>query len=180
MIAALLASTTFAAPDPVVAELDEDFVRAVNARWRGLGMGYDNGLWGNVFAQGIKADVPFGPKVGQFAGLRLRGLMLHSGAGETYEPAFMGGAEIFGRGPVLAGIVRVYGGGGLWYGAEVTVEDGTTGLAGGGHFGIEALAWERGSFSFEVGGQSGIDGGGPGMGASVMAGTTVYLGALGK
>jgi hypothetical protein len=163
-----------------VAELDEDFVRATNARWRGLGLGYDNGLWGQVFAQGIKADVPFGPKVGQFFGLRLRGVMMHSGVGEGYDPVFMGGAELFGRGPVLAGIVRVYGGGGLWYGAQVVGDDGATGLAGGGHYGIEALVWDRGSFSFEVGGQSGLHGDGPGIGASVMAGTTVYLGALGK
>ena len=103
--------------------------------------------------------------------------MLH-GSADGSDMLWMGGAELFGRGPVLAGIVRVYGGGGLWYGGPM-VGEGWTGLAGGGHYGIEALVWDRQSFTFEVGGQSGLDGGGRGAGASVMAGTTVYFGALG-
>ena len=98
----------------------------------------------------------------------------------VYDQALLlGGGELFGRGPVWGGIVRVYGGGGLWYGSTV-IGGGEQhdGIAAGGHYGIEAILFERGSFTFEIGGQSGIDGGAIGSGASVMAGIMFYLGGL--
>ena len=54
-------------------------------------------------------------------------------------------------------------------------------VSGGGHYGIEALVSPRSSFTFEVGGQAPIDNAeARDGGASVMAGLTVYLGALGS
>jgi hypothetical protein len=184
-----------AAADPVAPLFDQDFVEKVNRNWRGLGIGYDNGLWGSSaagssFAQGIKVDIPFGPRVGQFVGVRVRGLVAHGepwsapGFEQTphWEPLYVAGAELFGRGPVWCGIVRASGGGGAYYGSTRWVGDypaDYTGLAVGGHFGVEAILWPRGSFTFEVGGQTGPDGASRGSGASVMGGIMVYLGGLG-
>ena len=173
MIPMLMAwtSLTHAAPEPVVGpSADAETVAAINAKWRGLGLGYSNGLWGSSFAQGIRADVPFGPRLGQFLGIRARGLMIHDLGGGS--PFFAGGAELFGRGPVALGLMRAYGGGGVHVGAVPTDE---VSLGFGGHVGIEGLLTERTSISFEVGGQ----GGAPlYSGASVMGGLTVYLGDL--
>jgi hypothetical protein len=176
-MAAMLAASAFASPEPVVPELDREHAVRINRNWRGLGIGYDNGLWGSGFAQGVKLDVPFGPRVGQFLGVRLRGVMVHPHGGPG--PVGFGGAELFGRGPVLAGVVRVYGGGGAWYGGVLGGDEEAT-LAGGGHSGVEVLLNPRMSFSFEVGGQSPVDPGARTAGASVMAGSTVYLGGLGR
>ena len=82
MLVTLLIATALSAPDPVAPVLDQDFVERVNRNWRGLGIGYDNGLWGSsaagsAFAQGIKVDIPFGPRVGQFVGVRVRALVAH-------------------------------------------------------------------------------------------------------
>src|SRR5688572_6813525 len=117
LTAMMLVVSASAGPDPVVPEIDHDYAVRINRNWRGLGIGYDNGLWGSAFAQGVRVDVPFGPKLGQFFGARLRGIVAH-GAAEA-APAGLGGVELFGRGPVLAGVARVYGGGGAWYGAEI-------------------------------------------------------------
>lgn len=177
LVAVVLSSTasSWASPPPVAPTLDPAFVTEVNSRWRGLGLGYDNGLWGDAFGQGVRADIPFGPKLGQFVGLRLRGVMIHEVA-DGYAPSAMGGVELFGRGPVYGGVLRVYGGGGLWYGGSLADPEGASGLAGGGHYGIEALLTRSQSFTFEIGGQAGIGGDGPGAGASVMAGTNIYFG----
>jgi len=192
MLGILLVASSFAAPAPVAPILDQEFVERVNRNWRGLGIGYDNGLWGSWFAQGIKVDVPFGPRVGQFMGVRIRGLvalgdsysvLLASYISPHYEPLYLAGGELFGRSPVWGGIVRVSGGGGAYYGSTrfVSTDDEADfdGLVAGGHFGVEAILWERGSFTFEVGGQSGPDGDPRSSGASVMGGVMVYLGGLG-
>jgi hypothetical protein len=180
MLVTLLSGAALAAPAAIAPVNDQEFVQKINNYWRGVGLGFDNGLWGEEFAQGIKVDLPFGNRVGQFVGVRLRGLMVHQDSPLIdYEPLYLWGGELFGRGPVWGGIVRVYGGGGVWYG---TVDFGGSqdeGWAGGGHYGIEAILFERGSFTFEIGGQSGIDGDGPGAGASVMAGIMFYFGGFG-
>jgi hypothetical protein len=196
MLVTCLVATALSAPEPVAPVLDQDFVEKVNRNWRGLGLGYDNGLWGDSFAQGIKVDIPFGPKIGQFAGVRLRGVVAHGDPPPAYQllndpstgpdrvrPLYLTGGELFGRGPVWGGIVRAYGGGGAYYGStQVWSHDlyvHVTGAVVGGHFGVEAILWKRGSFTLEVGGQSGLDGLPQGSGASVMGGIMVYLGDLG-
>ncbi len=179
MLVTLLGTLAVAAPDPYSPLPTPEFAEQINRNWRGVGIGYDNGLWGREFAQGLKIDVPFGPVVGQFAGIRVRGMMVNSGNELLQEqPLYLGGGELFGRGPVWAGILRVYGGGGIWYGSTVIAGEQDDGIAAGGHYGVEAILFERGSFTFEIGGQSGIDGNGPGLGASVMAGIMFYLGGL--
>jgi hypothetical protein len=168
----------WAAPEPVVPEIDAAYVTRVNRNLRGLGLGYDNGLWGGDFAQGVKIDVPFGPRLGQFVGARLRGVMTHPSSVED-GPIGMAGLELFGRGPVMAGLVRVYGGGGAWYGGTLGSSE-EPALAFGGHYGLEALLTPRMTFAIEIGGQSPVDGGGRSAGASVMGGATFYLGGLGQ
>jgi hypothetical protein len=180
MLVTLLGAVALAAPEPYAPLPTQEFTEEINRNWRGVGIGYDNGLWGQQFAQGLKVDVPFGPKVGQFAGIRVRGLMVNSWNNVIQDqPLYLVGGELFGRGPVWAGIVRVYGGGGVWYGTTEVAREQQDGIAAGGHYGVEAILFERGSFTFEIGGQSGIDGDGPGLGASVMAGIMFYLGGLG-
>jgi hypothetical protein len=138
------------------------------------------GLWGSQFGQGLKVDLPFGPKVGQYMGIRLRGLFVHEETATEFTPVVGGGAEIFGRGPVLMGVVRVYGGGGVYVGEALNLAAAEPRWTLGGHYGVEVLVSPRNSFTFEVGGQGPLHPDGNDAGASVMAGATFYLGALGK
>jgi hypothetical protein len=174
----MLAVCAWASPEPVVPEIDQAYVTRVNRNLRGLGLGYDNGLWGREFGQGLKIDVPFGPRVGQFVGMRVRGVMTHPNAAEE-GPIGMAGLELFGRGPVMAGLVRVYGGGGAWYGGTLGSSE-ELGLAFGGHYGLETLLTPRTTFAIEIGGQSPVDGALRSAGASIMGGATFYLGGLGQ
>jgi len=152
----------------------------INRKWRGLGIGIENGQWGSEFTQGARFDVPFGKKVGQFWGMRLRFQAAYPASATEPDGAdvlLRPGLELFGRGPVMLGILRVYGGGGVHAGSLVTA-DGEWRFSGGGHYGMEALLSDRMSMSFEVGGQgptveSAVD-----AGTSVMAGLTYYLGDL--
>lgn len=165
-----------AASDPVVGpRADDEYVRSINAKWRGVGLGYTNGLWGERYAQGVNLDLPFGPKLGQFLGLRTRGVMAYVG---DHSPVALGGVELFGRGPVLMGILRVYGGGGVYGGTVLGDPDAELSFTAGGHYGVEAIVAPRVSFNFEVGGQGPIHPLGRDGGASVMAGSTFYLGDL--
>lgn len=162
--------------------LSDQDVLDMNDRLGGVGIGFDMGLWGDRYANGLKVDVPLGKgDLGQHFGVRLRGVMVHDDTGDRFTPVAAGGAELFGRGPVLLGVVRVYGGGGLYYGGIVDsqIETAPT-LIGGGHFGVEVAASKRQTFSFEVGGQGPLTPEEFDAGASVMAGTTVYLGKVGR
>ena len=152
----------------------------INRVWRGFGVGYDGGLVGRSFAHGLKLVIPFGYRIGQFIGARVRGLMVYPEPGaDDFDPVVDMGLELFGRGPVLLGILRPYGGGGAWVGVRPnpTQSGDQWAVGGGGHFGIEALVARRISFTFEVGGQSGGHDLGLDTGATVMGGMMVYLGA---
>ena len=49
------------------------YIADVNDYWTGVGIGYDNGLWGSRFGQGLKVDVPFGNgRLGRHFGVRLK------------------------------------------------------------------------------------------------------------
>ena len=172
--------TALAAPEPVLGPLpDAEYVRSINAKWRGVGVGYANGLWGERYGQGLHLDLPFGPVVGQFFGLRTRGVVDYLGEDDAaFTPMVMGGVELFGRGPVLMGILRIYGGGGVYGGTVLGAPDAGVSYTGGGHYGVEALVAERLSFAIEIGGQGPIDALGRDGGASVMAGSTFYFGDL--
>ncbi len=140
------------------------------ARWDGVGVGYDHGLWGTRFAQSVSVDVPVGPERGRYSGVRLRAQQLVPVADRGAWRGG-GGVELFGRGPVLLGILRVYGGGGVWTHATL---DGDLAWSGGGHYGLEARLSERSTFRFEIGGQGGSDP--TASGASAVAGMCVWLG----
>jgi len=162
----LLASPAAAAEGPASQEA-----------WDGVALGYENGLWGYGYAQGLTVQIPFGPEVGRHWGARLRGQYTLDGV-TAGSRTFRAGVEVFGRGPVVAGILRVYGGGGLYLGVWAAGDtDKRPLLTGGGHYGIEAAVSRRVAFTFEVGGQ-GPTFEGEGIGASAMAGTAVYLGRL--
>jgi len=98
--------------------------------------------------------------------------------GNRWDPALFGGAEFFGRTPVMAGLLRMYGGGGLFFGGRPlpTPEGATYGLGGGGHFGLEAFLNPRMSFTFEVGGQAPVHGLSHDAGAHVLGGVHFYFG----
>ncbi len=176
-----LTSSALAADAPADGPLaTEQYIAEVNDRWGGVGIGMDIGLWGDRFGQGFKVDVPFGSgTAGQHFGARGRVLLVHDDFGGQFAPVAAGGVELFGRGPVMLGIVRVYGAGGFYYGTTLNRVDATPALAGGGHFGVEFAASKRHSFTFEVGGQGPMHPDEIDAGASVMAGTTVYLGRVG-
>jgi hypothetical protein len=168
--------------DPVLGPMPtREYVEGMNRRARGVGLGYDNGLWGQGFMQGLKVDIPFGKRVGQFLGLRVRSMFVHT-TEDAYDPVINSGLELFGRGPVFYGIVRMYGGGGCWIGIRPvpTDEGGTWAITGGGHVGFELFYVSRSSFTFEFGGQGSghhldLD-----AGASVVAGVALYLGDIRK
>ena len=173
--------------DEVVAPGPPDQARIadINRVWRGVGLGYANGLFGQGYAQSLRADVPFGRRIGQFLGLRVEGRFVTPppGTGDPYDPLVTTGLMVFGRGPVWLGLFRAYGGGGAWLGIRpnpaVTGED--FALGGGGFFGGEVLISRRVSFTFEVGGQAPAHVGSDfDAGASVMGGMMVHLGALGS
>jgi hypothetical protein len=165
-------------PLPTPAHLDR-----MNRIWRGVGIGVDMGLWGQAhFAQSLKIDIPFGWRIGQFFGIRTRGIMAYTdsdpGLDTVGDPVFNGGIELFGRGPVLLGILRVYGGGGAWIGARLRPTDvgRSWNVGGGGHFGVEFVLAPRASLQFELGGQAPGHALGYDAGASVMSGVMIYTG----
>lgn len=164
-------------PDPVAPVPDAAYSQAVNRSARGLGIGIDQGLYGGAFGQRLHLDVPFGRRIGQFFGLRVQGTVAYGMRG-PFDPVALGGLELFGRSPVMGGLVRVYGGGGVFVGGRFTprIEGRRFGIAGGGHMGIEAFAMPRMSFSVEVGGQAPVHALGLDAGASVMGGINFYFG----
>lgn len=166
-------------PAPVAPVPDAAYADRVNRAARGIGIGIHQGLWGTGFGQRLHVDLPFGRRVGQFWGLRVQGTIVHPMRDfGRYDPVVFGGVEMFGRSPVMAGIVRIYGGGGVFIGGRPlpTDEGRAWGLAGGGHMGIEAFSTPRMSFSIEVGGQGPVHALNLDAGASVMGGMNFYFG----
>ncbi|MEM6995778.1 MAG: hypothetical protein AAF721_35035 [Myxococcota bacterium] len=176
-------SDTMIGPEPVAPVPDRDYSLRVNRRARGLGIGFSQGLWGRGFGQTLRFDIPFGRRVGQFFGARLAGTIVHAEStladgAKRWDPSVFGAVELFGRSPVMGGIVRVYGGGGLHFGGRPvpTPQGAKVAVGGGGHMGIEAFASPRVAFSVEIGGQRGVHGLGHDGGASVMGGVNLYFG----
>ena len=170
-------------PEPVAPVLDRAYSLKVNRYARGIGIGFHQGLWGEGFGQRLHLDLPFGRRIGQFFGARVSGTLVHlesprAGGGSRWDPSVFGGVELFGRSPVWGGILRVYGGGGVYVGGRPnpTPEGARYAVGGGGHMGIEAFAAPRVGFSIEVGGQSPIHGLLRDGGASVMGGVNLYFG----
>lgn len=162
--------TTLQLPSP-------DYVAKVNHRATRVGLGIDMGLWGTGFGQGVKADIPFGSDIGRYWGMRLRYTMAQGAATNDFDSVMFGGLELFGRSPVMLGLIRVYGGGGVYAGARPSVSDGTrrAGVSGGGHMGIEVMSSHWMSFTLEVGGQGPVHVHRIDAGPSIMGGMMFYL-----
>ena len=162
--------------------LDAIWLERINRNMRGVGFGFDQGLWGHTMGQTLKLSIPFGKRIGQFGGIRLRGMMAHDVWGQTSDGAYGGGIELFGRTPVFLGLLRVYGGGGVWAGGRPFRPNGDTtrvwAVGGGGHFGVEFVLTPRMTITFEVGGQSGIHARRIDAGPSVMAGFMMWFGNM--
>jgi hypothetical protein len=157
----------------------EAYAREVNSQARGLGIGIDQGFWGSGFAQGIHLDIPF-PVIGQFVGVRARGLVAWGPFDATeVDPALFGGVEFFGRSPVVFGLARIYGGGGVHIGGRPhpTTDTDTFGVSGGGHLGVEVFGTPWMAYAVEVGGQGNVHGDGIDAGASIMGAVRFYVGA---
>ena len=186
MLPSLLLLSTLAAvpaPEPIAPLPDQAYATDVNRRARGLGLGFAQGYWGGAFGQSLRADIPFGKRVGQFFGLRLHATVVHSSSTlsdgrKRYDPTLFGGAELFGRSPVMGGLVRAYGGGGVFVGGRPfpTAEGSDYGIAGGGHMGLEVFVTPRMSFSVEVGGQGPVHALDHDAGAHVLGGFAFYFG----
>lgn len=169
-------------PDIIAPVLDAEDVRRINGYARGVGVGMNQGIWGEGFGQSLHLDIPFGRRLGQFFGMRLAGTFVHGQVDGRYDPVGFGHVELFSRSPVVGGVMRAYGGGGVRLGGRLdTKASGPRyGITGGGHFGLEFFAAPRVSFNVEVGVQgpvhpAGLDGGG-----NATAGVTIWLGDLGK
>jgi hypothetical protein len=175
-----MARATPRGPEPVAPVLDQAYSTRVNRRARGLGFGLRQGLWGpGNFAQSLHLDIPFGRVIGQFFGMRVHATFVHPPHDTPgWDPTLFGGVELFGRSPVIGGVVRIYGGGGLFVGGRPlpTSLGRHWGISGGGHMGIEAFAAPMMSFSVEVGGQGNVHALGYDAGPSVMGGINFYFG----
>ena len=111
--------------------------------------------------------------------MRLQGTFVQPPArAPSWDPVVFGGLELFGRSPVMGGVVRIYGGGGVFAGGRPlpTSRGRAWGISGGGHMGIEAFAAPRMSFSVEIGGQAPVHALAYDAGASVMGGVNFYFG----
>ena len=135
---------------------------------RGVSLGFDNGLFGRAYEQGVRLRVP----ILEHFDLALRGVSAF-GDREGELGWYAGGrAEIIGHSPVYLNLVRVYGGGG----PEVTTRlQGSGGdktlIGGGGEFGFEFFVSPRISFFAEIGGRAGDDLTG---GGTAIAGMMLY------
>lgn len=156
-----------------------EYTAAVNEQAKRVCLSYQNGLWGSKFAQALRIDLPFGPKLGRYLGADVRGLFVHTDGDPTldYDPLIGLDVGFFGRGPVLFGVIRLYGGGGLIVG--IRPGSGVTDrvkISGGGHLGVEFFASPYQSFAIEIGGQGPGHATGEDGGASVMGIMNVYPG----
>jgi hypothetical protein len=137
----------------------------------GVAFGYDNGIWGNQFEQGVRVRLP----IARHWAVLARGIVLHA-VGTAMEPYRMGAGgrlEIIGFSDVLHGFARMYGGGGVQVLGTVTGASTPLGVAGGGEFGAEMFVTPKLAFYFEIGGTGGAKDG-FGAGGTAIAGLHAY------
>jgi hypothetical protein len=133
---------------------------------QGIGIGYDNGLYGSGFGQGLRLKVPFGRN----GGVTLRGIMVVADDPERWSAG--GRLEVYGQSPVFLNLMRLYGGGGvqmfhLFKGEHAP----STQWGGGGQFGFEFFMAPHLALFLEVGGNGNAHLVG---GATVVAGINFY------
>lgn len=168
----LISIALLAAESPAMAEGEAESPRPAwtEESGRGVALGYENGLWGSLFVQGLRVRVPFGASWGLVG----KGLFLHQTTGE-YRGDAGGRLDLYGSSPVLLNFVRLYGGGGPYVMHVVTgAGSKEVQIGGGGHFGFEFFMKPSFSWVLEVGGGSGVDG--RGGGGTAVAGFQWYPG----
>jgi len=135
---------------------------------RKVGLGFEEGLWGKSWGQGLRVTVPFAANFG----VTLRGLYLMDMTIEGPFTADAGGRlDFIGRSDVYFNVLRLYGGGGVQLLAPAANTAGReVQVGGGGQFGFEFFCSPHYAFFLEVGGQGGL----PSPGATVFAGINFY------
>jgi hypothetical protein len=133
---------------------------------QGPGIGYDLGLWGQGFGQGLRLKVP----VSRNWGLNLRGIM--AVADDPARWSAGGRLELYGQSPVYLNLIRIYGGGGIQLFHQFKGDHkGETRLGGGGQWGFEFFMSPHLGFFIEVGGNGNAH---LVSGATVLSGITIY------
>jgi len=138
---------------------------------QGVAVGVDNGLWAGKYSSSLRVRVPISPHWA----LVLRPVVVHGIESDPYRMDGLGRLEINGGSLVYFNVLRVYGGGGVLAGTQVTGVDEREAFVGlGGHVGLEAFFTPHGSFFFEIG-ASGDSGDGFTSGGTVAGGMLLYL-----
>lgn len=138
---------------------------------QGIAVGVENGLWAGKYSSSLRVRFPLGPHWA----LLLRPVVVHGIDSEPYRADGLGRVEISGGSLVYFNVLRVYGGGGLHVGTQLTEVDEREAFVGlGGHVGLEAFFTPRSSFYFEIGG-SGDSGDGFTAGGTAAGGMLLYL-----
>jgi hypothetical protein len=156
---------------PALAAADEapaEAPRAAHAAGRGLALGFDNGVFGRGYEQGLRIRIPI---LEHFA-FGLRGVSAFGDRSGDFTWYVGGRAELIGHSPVFLNLVRLYGAGGPEVVTRVHGSGGDkTLIGGGGQFGFEFFLQPKMSFFVEIGGRAGDDVTG---GGTAIAGMMLY------
>lgn len=121
------------AEDTVPGEVTESYMRDVNqVASNRVTLGYDMGLYGAGWGQGLRLRIPFADHFG----LRLRSIWFHGATRPAsfdrsgYDPSLVGRVGLYGTSPVLLGVVRLYGGGGPQFAYRPFYDDSSVGSRG--------------------------------------------------
>jgi len=159
---------------------DSDTAASIARRPVGLGvsLGYEDGIWGAAWLQGLRVKIPMHPRWG----MALRPLTMmqmpmkwtYSEGSDAYRTDVGGRVELYAASPVLLNFARVYASGGpqVFY-AVAGVAGPKAMFGGGGQVGCEFFVAPRASLFAELGGTSGAQAG-FGAGGSAMIGLTWY------
>jgi hypothetical protein len=144
----------------------------------GVSFGYEDGIWGGAWLQGLRLKVPMHPRWG----MMLRPLTMmqmpmkwtYSEGADAYRTDVGGRVELYAASPVLLNFARVYASGGPQFFYAVAGVGGPKAVfGGGGQVGCEFFVASRAALFAELGATSGAQGG-FGAGGSAMIGLTWY------
>ena len=146
---------------------------------QGVALSYENGSFGQVWEQGLKLQVGFGPcgpgRRDTCWAVNLKPQLLM----ELQDPsaiALGGRLELIGRTPVYLNLIRIYGGGGIGTYVDLSgPHKGQVSVGGGGEFGFEFFLARDLAFYAEIGGNGCPALGNLCSGATVVAGVSLYL-----
>ena len=165
LVVALLGISSVAAADP-----------DVSPPWReasgtGVALGVENGIWGRNYVTGLRARIP----VDAHWAIVVGPLAVHGIGSDPYRLDALGRLDVVGGSLPYFNILRVYGGGGLRVGTQVTGTPTRKVVVGvGGQVGVEVFFGPGVSAYLEVGG-TGDNNGGFTAGGTVIGGIHTYL-----